>query len=568
MFLLALVLRGGGRQREIGRMTQPSGHDDDQKNRKARVRSAHVPQQPPRGSDEISAEVLERVVKTTVGEQNFQHWFQRRCRFSVSGDQLVVHVPNPFILNWMLKRFRTPLVQAARQLLGASASCQFEVDSSLIEDEGTATPQPSGATEPAAGSASVNVAESQAIAQISGSATAGSPNSTHSSHALPVAQAVRSVQRRTAPKSSSTAAAPGSVDELAGNARRRFRTFDSFVVGECNNLTALAARHVAASPGDRYNPLFIYGGTGTGKTHILEAICSETRRCFPNRNVMYLTSEAFTNCFTAALAARTVPSFRQRFRNVDVLLIDNIEFLDNKRATQEEFLHTIVQVSDHGGQVVISSDRHPRMLTKHREELTTRFLSGLVCRLDSLDPETGRKLLMALCASSKAVFNDDAIDCILRRCSRNIRELQGAVNQLEGQFLLNGRRITATVVRNLLGGMEEECRRLVRISDVEKLICEVFGVNAADLRSSSRRKAVAIPRSIAMFLARKLTQSAYREIGSYFGGRDHSTVVAAEKRIAAQMASGAPVGLPVALSCRSLNDLLDELERRLLSAAS
>jgi len=568
VFQARLVLRAGGRQREIGRMTQPSGHDDDQPNRKARVRTSHAPPKHTRGSDEISADVLERVVKTTVGEQNFLHWFQRRCRFSVSGDQLIVHVPNPFILNWMLKRFRTPLVQAARQLLGTSASCQFEVDSSLIEDESASAPLPSGGPESGSGAASVTVAGSQSPAEMTAGMATGSPNSTDSSHSLPVAQAVRSVQRRTAPKSSSTTAAQGSIDELSGNARRRFRTFDSFVVGECNNLAALAARHVSAGPGDRYNPLFIYGGTGTGKTHLLEAICSETRRCFPGRNVMYLTSEAFTNCFTAALAARTVPSFRQRFRNVDVLLIDNIEFLDNKRATQEEFLHTIVQVSDHGGQVVISADRHPRMLTKHREELTTRFLSGLVCRMDALDPETGRKLLKSLCASSKAVFSDDAIDCILRRCSRNIRELQGAVNQLEGQFLLNGRRITAAVVRSLLGGMEEECRRLVRISDVEKLICEVFGVNAVDLRSPSRRKAVAVPRSIAMFLARKLTQSAYREIGSYFGGRDHSTVVAAEKRIAEQLAAGAPVGLPVALSCRSLNDLLDELERRLLSAAS
>jgi chromosomal replication initiator protein len=507
-------------------------------------------------------------VKATVGEQNFLHWFQRRCRFSAGGDQLIVHVPNPFILNWMLKRFRTPLVQAARQLLGTSAGCQFEVDSSLIEDDAAATPRASGGAEGAAGAAAVTAPGAHSAAEMPAGPSAGPPNSAHSSHALPVAQAVRSVQRRTAPKSPANTSAPGSIDELAGNARRRFRTFDTFVIGECNNLAALAARHVAAGPGDRYNPLFIYGGTGTGKTHLLEAICSETRRCFPGRNVMYLTSEAFTNCFTAALAARTVPSFRQRFRNVDVLLIDNIEFLDNKRATQEEFLHTIVQVSDHGGQVVISADRHPRMLTKQREELTTRFLSGLVCRMESPDPETGRKLLMALCASSKAVFSDDAIDCILRRCSRNIRELQGAVNQLESQFLLNGRRITAAVVRNLLGGMEEECRRLVRISDVEKLICEVFGVNAADLRSPSRRKAVSIPRSIAMFLARKLTQSAYREIGSYFGGRDHSTVVAAEKRIAEQMAAGAPIGLPVALSCRSLNDLLDELERRLLSAAS
>lgn len=542
-------------------MTQPPGHDDDQSVQKFRVHSPHSNCGHRHGSSEFSVDALEQAVKGTVGEQNFQHWFQRRCRFSVSGDQLIIHVPNPFILNWMLKRFRTPLVQAARKLLGASAACQFEVDSSLLADNSEGTSHPTG-------TADAGRDNSPSTALNSAAQPHSAVASSNSTQTLPVSQVARSLQRRTGPKTAGQPSAAASLDEFTGNTRRRFRTFDSFITGECNNLAALAARQVAANPGERYNPLFIFGGTGTGKTHLLEAICAETRRAFPGRNVMYLTSEAFTNCFTAALAARTVPSFRQRFRNVDVLLIDNIEFLDNKRATQEEFLHTIVQVSDHGGQVVISADRHPKMLTKHREELTTRFLSGLVCRMDSPDPETSRRILMSLCNSSKATFNDDALDCILRRCSRNIRELQGAVNQLESQFLLNGRRITAAVVRNLLGGMEEECRRLVRISDVEKIVCETFGVTATDLRSASRRKAVTLPRSVAMFLARKLTQSAYREIGTYFGGRDHSTVVAAEKRVAEQLANNAPVGLPVALSCRSLKDLLDELERRLLSTAS
>ncbi|MFM7058874.1 MAG: chromosomal replication initiator protein DnaA [Planctomycetota bacterium] len=541
-------------------MTQPRGHDDEVPPNSLRVHSAHANSTQPH-SHVLAPGVLENAVKASVGEQNYQHWFQRRSRFSISGDQLVVHVPNPFILNWMLKRFRTPLVQAARKLLGTSAGCQFEVDADLLNVLAETPVLVPGSIEQIAPRSDPGRPD-----QASPNSISADPGVTAQS--LPVAQAVRSLQRRTPPKHTSSPGPAASLDELAGNTRRKYRTFDSFVIGECNDLAALAARQVAACPGERYNPLFIYGSTGTGKTHLLEAICSETRRVFPGRNVMYLTSEAFTNCFTAALAARTVPSFRQRFRNVDVLLIDNIEFLDNKRATQEEFLHTIVQVSDHGGQVVISADRHPKMLSKHREELTTRFVSGLVCRMEPPDPETGRKLLMSLCTASKAVFSDDALDCILRRCSRNIRELQGAVNQLESQFLLNGRRITATVVRNLLGGMEEECRRLVRISDVEKLVCEIFGVSVTDLRSPSRRKAVTIPRSIAMFLARKLTQSAYREIGNYFGGRDHSTVVAAEKRVAEQLASGSPVGLPVALSCRSLTDLLDELERRLLSAAS
>jgi chromosomal replication initiator protein len=560
------AVRADGRQREIGRMTQPLGHDDVTPERKVRIHHAHNAPACSHPAAAPTSPSIENAIRGAVGEQNYQHWFQRHCRFTASGDQLVVHVPNPFILNWMLKRFRAPVVLAARQLLGPSAGCLFEVDSSLLPSDNATTSQSPPETPGARQSAETS---------LSHQTTALADPATAHQQALPLAQVVRSVQRRTPRNPPSTSAAPNpgntansSGDPVAAAARRRFRNFESLVVGECNNLAILAAKQISASPGERYNPLFVFGGTGTGKTHLLEAIYTETRRNFPKRNVMYLTSEAFTNCFTAALAARTVPSFRQRFRNVDVLLIDNIEFLDNKRATQEEFLHTIVQVSDHGGQVVISSDRHPKMLAKHREELTTRFLSGLVCRMDPPDPETGRRLLMALSSNSSAVFHNDALDYILRRCSRNIRELQGAVNQLESQFQLTGRRINAAIARDLLGGMEDECRRLVRISDVEKLVCDTFGVNAADLRSNSRRKTLAVPRAIAMFLARKLTRSAYREIGTYFGGRDHSTVVAAEKRVSQQIASNSPVGLPVAIQCRSITDLLDELERRLLAAAS
>ena len=330
----------------------------------------------------------------------------------------------------------------------------------------------------------------------------------------------------------------------------------------------LAARQVSAAPGERYNPLFIHGGTGTGKTHLLEAIYTESRRQHPTKNVMYLTSEAFTNYFTSALASRMVPSFRQRFRNVDVLLIDNIEFLDNKRATQEEFLHTIVQVIEHGGQVVVSCDRHPRMLTKHREELTTRFVSGLVCRVEAPDEATRLKLVRSMVVGTKAVFSDDALDYIVRRCRRNAREIQGAINQLEGQFSLTGRRITLAVAREVLGEMAEECRRLVRISDVEKVVCEAFGVTAADLRSPSRRKAIALPRAVAMFLSRRMTKSAYREIGMYFGARDHSTVVAAERKVTELVTKGEALDMPTSCPGRTFGELIDELEQRLTALAS
>lgn len=527
-------------------MTQPVRHDDkstfDALSLDAR---ASVPEIRTLGKTHEGFDVdqIQSLVRGIVGEQNFQHWFHKRTRFELSGDRLIVRVPNPFILGWLLRRFRSNLNQAAQQVLGPSATSQFEVDESLMAQcADHKSDVPSG--------------------QLSYTTESVTQEERRNRKSL---VPERTLSRPSSNTELSDYDRPGTLC-LPGN-RRRFRGFDSFVAGDCNNLAVLAARQVSASPGERFNPLFIYGGTGTGKTHLLEAMYTETRRSHGDKNVMYLTCEAFTNYFTSAIGSKTVPSFRQRFRNVEVLLIDNIEFLDNKRATQEEFLHTISQVIDHGGQVVISSDRHPRLLTKHREELTTRFMSGLVCRIESPDENTRYKLAKALTAGMKAVFCDDAIEYVVRKCRRNVRELQGALNQLDGRFALDGRRITLSIARDVLGEMAEESRKLVRISDVEKIVCEVFGVTVADLRSSSRRRSVALPRAIAMYLARRVTKSAYREIGMYFGGRDHSTVVAAERKVTDWVSSSEPIGLPTSCSGRTIVELVEELENRLQSLA-
>ncbi len=532
-------------------MAQPESHDDIPT---STIKLAPAQPDSDKAYDDNLTEAVEHrkydsvtallaALRDDIGEQNFQHWFHERTRFEVSGDRFVVYVANPFILNWLLRRFRSALNRAAQLVLGPSASCQLEVDELLLVESATAF-----------ASESTQSVETPAANQKNGDLAIGTTGSS-------------STRKRTNTPSqpSSEFDRPGSLT-LPKN-RRKFRSFDSFVSGECNDLASLAARQVSASPGERYNPLFIHGGTGTGKTHLLEAIYTEARRQHQTKNVIYLTSEAFTNYFTSALTSRTVPSFRQRFRNVDVLLIDNIEFLDNKRATQEEFLHTIVQVIEHGGQVVVSSDRHPRMLTKHRQELTTRFVSGLVCRVEAPDEKTRHKLVRSMVLGTKAAFSDEALDYIVRRCRRNTRELQGAINQLEGQFALTGRRISLTVAREVLGEMADECRRLVRISDVEKIVCDAFGVTAADLRSASRRKAIALPRAVAMFLSRRMTKSAYREIGMYFGGRDHSTVVAAERKVNDLVTRGEALELPTSCTGRTFGELIDELEQRLMTLA-
>ena len=480
--------------------------------------------------DEITERAIS-AVQTAIGEQNYQHWFAGRSRFEVTNHALRIFVSNPFISNWLLKRFRTAFNAAAADVLGPAGACELLVDETL------------------------QAAQSESPAKV-----LPIPN-------VDTGKATSTEQRQ-----------PGKIQQppisgvqtlaVRGSNRRRFRTFKSIVSGECNDLALMAAQQVAEFTGERFNPLYIHGSTGVGKTHLLEAIYSEVRRTQPNLNVVYLTSEAFTNYFTQALESKTVPSFRQRFRNVDVLLIDNIEFLDNKKkATEEEFLHTIVQVIEHGGQLVVSGDRHPRLLTKHREELTTRFMSGLVCRIDVPCEDTRRRIAATLALPMKNSFTQETLDYVARRCKKNIREIQGALNCLHGHFTLTKRKITVSRAREILGDMEQECRHLVRISDVEKVVCDAFGLSPSDLRSKSRRKTVACPRAMAMYVARKLTKAAYREIGLYFGGRDHSTVVAAEKRVEKWIEQDSPLELPSSCRGRTISEVVQEIEERLLSLA-
>jgi chromosomal replication initiator protein len=480
-------------------------------------------------ADPVDHDVIGEIVRNAVGDQNFEHWFLNRTRIVTTGDRMLVYVANPFILNWLLKRFRSQLTVAAQNLLGPSGACHLEVDNTLT------------------------VAGEKKVSPVD------LPGDTPSSLIGKIPENGPCADDTASEKARSFTSASNPFQ----SGKRRFRSFATLITGDCNSLAVLAAQQVSASPGERFNPLYIHGATGTGKTHLLEAIYTEVRRRRPQSTVMYLNSEAFTNYFTAALSSRTVPSFRQRFRNVDVLLIDNIEFLDNKRATQEEFLHTIVQVAEHGGQVVVSSDRHPRLLTRHREELTTRFMSGLVCKVENPDEETCRRIVRAFAGPLSARFTDDVIEYIARRCRRNVREIQGALNSLDGHFSLSGSRITLNVARDILGDLDRECRRLVRITDVEKIVCEAFGVTAAELRSASRRRTVSIPRSVAMFLARRHTSSAYREIGLHFGGRDHSTVVAAEKRVAELIRTGENLMLRHTCTGSTMAEIMDELEVRL-----
>ncbi len=511
-------------------MTQPVDHGKNRQ-RRPRFRPQGTTNQnlSPTANVAPSGSDLANAVRCGVGDRNFHRWFHGRSRIEATGDQLVVYVANPFICSWIMKRFRQHLMAAAVDVLGPSAGFVVHVDASLgnkSDTSGTVQQQGPAAT-PGRQSSTASITPQSAADEL-----------------IRTGECVRSL------------------------ARRRFRSFHSFVSGPCNELSLMAARKISDAPGERFNPLYLYGSTGVGKSHLLEAIYSEIRRTRPELNILFLTSESFTNYFTNALASRSVPSFRQRFRNVDVLLVDNIEFLGNKKATQEEFLHTMDQLIHHGGQLVLTCDRHPRLLSQHREELTTRFIGGLVCRIEEPSECTRRKLVESLALPHRDHLSTGALSYVACHGGRNARELQGSLNCLVSHVALRGGRITTSQARTLLGGLKEECRHLVRINDVERIICDAFGVSVQDMRSRTRRKAISGPRSIAMYVARKLTRAAWREIGQYFGGRDHSTVVAAAKRVDEWINERIKVDLPNSCRGTTWDEVVRELEERLMAMAS
>ena len=466
---------------------------------------------PPQSSEN---DTIRDELKRQVGPRNYEHWFGEKTTLAVAGDELIVGVGSPFLLAWMQKHFRAEIGRAAQSVLGPSARVRFEVDARVaLSTPGEGKPGP----------------EQKAAAK---SAAA---------------------KGRSASLAAPSAGTPGGG--------RRFADLASFVQGECNLLAVTAARQICEAPGEKYNPLFLHGGVGIGKTHLLEGVYRGVRRNFPSLQVMFLTSEAFTNYFTQALREHTLPSFRQRFRNVDFLLVDDIDFLDGKRVIQEEFLHTFQQLESHGRQIVLTSDRHPRLLSKLSDELTTRFLSGLVCRVEPPDVETRKQIVERKAAHMKGGVSPEALLFVAQRFKNNVRELLGALNCLETYHRMTGKRIGLLTARNVLADLERDCIRIVRISDVEQAVCSFFGLEPKDLRSSRRQRTVSQPRMLAMFLARKHTQAAYSEIGHYFGGRNHSTVMSAEKKVKLWLSSQTLV--KVSSQTWAVADVLESLELQL-----
>jgi chromosomal replication initiator protein len=313
-------------------------------------------------------------------------------------------------------------------------------------------------------------------------------------------------------------------------------TFESFVVGPNNEIAHAASLAVAQLPARTYNPLFIYGGVGLGKTHLMQAIGQYVWAKKKSTKVMYLSSELFINEFIDAIQHSNLVKFRKRYRQADLLLIDDIQFLGGKERSQEEFFHTFNTLFDGHKQIVLSSDRPASEITNLEKRLVSRFEWGLTAELQPPDVETRMAILRKKARTMQIKLRDDVFEFLANRIRTNVRRLEGALMRVASFASLSGKELTQEVVEHLLKDiLQEEARHSVTIEQIQRRVAEHFDVRLADMTSKRRPANIAFPRQVAMYLARELTKASLNEIGDAFGGRDHGTVLHACKLVKKRM---------------------------------
>jgi len=308
-------------------------------------------------------------------------------------------------------------------------------------------------------------------------------------------------------------------------------TFGSFVVGNSNELAHAAIASVAENPGKRYNPLFIYGGVGLGKTHLMQAAGNEIIKSRPGLRVAYMSSESFINDLISSIRFDRTYQFRSRYRNIDVLMIDDIQFLAGKERTQEEFFHTFNALHDAHKQIIISSDRQPREIPTLEERLRSRFEWGLIADIQPPEFETKIAILQRKAEEEGASLPEDVAALIARRVRSNIRELEGCLIRLVFYSSLTGREIGLKMAEDALADLLEPSDRVITIDEIQARVAEYYSISTRELTSSIRTKNLTRPRQVAMYLCKQLTPHSLPEIGGRFGGKHHSTVIHSLRKI-------------------------------------
>jgi len=432
------------------------------------------------------------VLKKELNDQAYSAWIGPTKLVSLDESSITLSVPNKFFKDWLLDHYLSLFDSAIKNVFGKemALSFNFEVD-------------------------------------LAGGGRKESPKKDIEKDIK--AAFTRFEEETISPK----------VDEFGLSPRY---TFESFVVGPGNRFAHAAALAVSESPARSYNPLFIYGGVGLGKTHLMQAIVHYIAVHHAHLKALYITSEKFTNQLINAIQTRTTSRFRQMYRTVDVLLIDDIHFIAGKESTQEEFFHTFNALYDDHKQILISSDRPPKDIPGLEERLVSRFGWGLVTDIQPPDFETRIAILKKKAEKETITVPDDVMYFIADKIKTNIRELEGALIRVVAYSTFTGEEINLSLVKKTLKDMVSEEKK-VTIELIQKKVAEFFNIRLSDMRSKRRGKTIAYPRQIAMYLSREMTGLSLPEIGNYFGGRDHTTIIHAHNKIGGEVKNGSDAKL-------------------------
>jgi len=414
-------------------------------------------------------------LQVSLSPANFETWLKETALVAVDDNRFRVAVPNGFAKDWLETRYRSLISQTLARVVGYSVTVDFEVQEGLVgqAQDGTGEPPAPVRLEPS---------------RVGGEGSSASLNPRY--------------------------------------------TFRNFIVGSANRLAHAASLSVAERPGHAYNPLFLYGGVGLGKTHLMHAIGNAVLNRFPRKRVVYATSEKFTNEFIASIQQGRIEDFRSRYRRIDLLLIDDIQFIADKERTQEEFFHTFNAIHEDGKQIVLSSDRPPKQITTLEERLRSRFEWGLIADLTAPDLETRIAILRAKAEEQSVPIASDVLEFIARKVASNIRELEGALNRIVAYANMGGMPLTIELAQAVLSNvLYNPKRRMVTPERIALAVAEYYGVEMEALKGQKRDRAIVTPRQIAMYLMRAETDVSLLRIGQELGGRDHSTVLHACDKI-------------------------------------
>jgi len=440
-----------------------------------------LPPEPPGDTAAVWARIRARL-RDEVGEVEYRSWLRQMSLSGIEGDEVVISLPTRFIRDWVNSHYGDRL-RALWQ------------------------------------------AEHGGIRRVAILVAPGSGAEAETGLALPMEAPPGRPPRAAEPR----LAEPRS--EWIAPLEPRF-TFDTFVVGKPNEFAHACARRVAerpAAPG--FNPLFLYGGVGLGKTHLMHAVAWAIREGAPQRTVAYMSAEKFMYRFINSLRTQSTMEFKETLRAVDVLMIDDLQFLIGKDNTQEEFFHTFNALVDQGKQIVVSSDKPPADLAGIEDRLRTRLGHGMVADLHATTYELRLSILQAKAAAAKVAIPGKVLELLANKITANVRELEGALNRLVAHANLFGRPVTIDSAQDVLGDLLRAHERRVSIEEIQRKVAEHYNLRMNDMISARRARNVARPRQVAMYLAKQLTQRSLPEIGRRFGGRDHTTVMHAVSRV-------------------------------------